>query len=62
MYIYSSPGNWRRHTANADANAEINCYFTVLRLQNFAYAKYSFIIDKNLVAKIRTTWTFIFTF
>ena len=29
-YLLSSPGNWRRHTANADVNAEANCYFTVL--------------------------------
>ena len=49
-----SPGNCCRHTANADVNAEANCYFTVLRRQNFAYAKYFFIIGKNLIAKIRS--------
>ena len=57
-----NPDNWRRQTANADVYAEANCYFTVLRWQNFAYTKYFFIIGKKLIAKIRSTWTFIFTF
>ena len=34
----NSPDYWRRHKVNAEAN----CYFTVLRRQNFAYAKYFF--------------------
>ena len=49
---YLSPGNWHQHMANTDVNAEANCYFTVLHLHNFAYAKYFFIISKNLIAKI----------
>ena len=59
--IYS-PVNWRWHTANSDVNGEANCYFTILCQQNFAHAKYFFIIGKNLITKIRSTWTFIFTF
>ena len=49
-------------TVNVDVNAEANCYFTGLRWQNFPYAKYFLIIVKNLIAKIRSTWTFIFMF
>ena len=54
----NSPDYWRRHKPNADAN----CYFTVLRRQNFAYAKYFFNIGKKLIIKISSTWTFAFTF
>ena len=42
-----NPGNWHGLTANTEANAEANCYFTVLRQQNFSYAKYFFINSKG---------------
>ena len=46
-----SPGNWCRQATNADINPKANCYFTVLRQQNFANAKY-FIYDcQNVTAK-----------
>ena len=45
-----------------DVNAEANSYFIDLEQQNFGNKIYFSIIGKNLLAQIRSTWTFNFNF
>lgn len=45
-----------------DVNAEANSYFIDLQRQNFGNKIYFSIIGKNLLAQIRSTWTFNFNF
>ena len=45
-----------------NVNAEANSYFIDLQRQNFGNKIYFSIIGKNLLAQIRSTWTFNFNF